>query len=138
MPEALQYRVGGCIVAVLLALGVPAFLMGPFLFGGVQFELVSEAALWSSAAVGIFGMWVALVCALAEAEVAKKVVAPFAGAEAVALFLPYMFFVGTGALWRRALGRTRRARFLITRLNISIDTDPQQQKAVAPRMFIVR
>lgn len=109
MSEALQYRVGGCVVALLLALGVPAFLMGPFLFGGVQFGFVSGLALWSSVAFGLFGIWLALVCALAEAEVVEGVVAPFSGSEAVVLFLPYMLFVGTAALWRRLLGTSKRA-----------------------------
>lgn len=109
MSEALQYRVGGCVVALLLAFGVPAFLLGPFLFGGVQFEVVSVAALWSSVAIGLFGIWLALVCAFTEPEVVEKVVAPFAGSEAVVVFLPYMLFVGTAALWRRLLGRRKRA-----------------------------
>jgi undecaprenyl pyrophosphate phosphatase UppP len=108
MSEALQYRVGGCVFALLIALGVPAFLLGPFLFGGVQFELVSELALWSSVAIGLFGVWLALVCAFTEAEVVEKVVAPFAGSEAVVLFLPYMIVVGTAALWRRLSGRSNR------------------------------
>ena len=109
MSESLQYRVGGCVVALLLALGVPTFLLGPFLFGEVRFELVSDAALWSSIAIGLFGLWLALVCALTEAEVVEKVVAPFAGSEAVFVFLPYMLFVGTAALWRRLRGRSKRA-----------------------------
>jgi ABC-type Fe3+ transport system permease subunit len=109
MSESLQYRVLGCVVALLFALGVPAFLLGPFLFGGVQFELVSGSALWSSVGIAIVGMWLALVCALADAEVVEKVVAPFAGAEVVVLFLPYMLFVGTAALWRRLLSRSKGA-----------------------------
>ena len=109
MSEVLQYRVGGCVVALLLALGVPAFLMGPFLFGGVGFEFVSGLALWSSVAVGLFGAWLALVCVLAEAEVVEGGVAPFGGSEAVVLLLPYMLFAGTAALWRRFLGRSERA-----------------------------
>ena len=109
MSESLQYRVGGCVVSLLLGLGVPAFLLGPFLFGGVQFELISGAALWSSVCMAIFGMWLALVCVLADAEVVEKVVAPFSGSEAVVLFLPCMLFVGTVALWRRLLRRNKRA-----------------------------
>lgn len=109
MSEPLQYRVGGCVIAIIFALGVPSFLLGPFLFGGVQFELVSGAALWWSVAIGMLGVWLALVCALADAEVVEKVVAPFAGSEAVVVFLPYMLFVGTAALWRRLLEMSRRA-----------------------------
>ena len=92
----------------MIALGVPAFLLGPFLFGGVQFELVSRVALWTSVAIGLFGIWLALVCAFAEAAVVDKVLAPFAGTEAVVLFLPYMIFVGTAALWRRVRERRNR------------------------------
>lgn len=105
MSEALQYRIGGCVVALLFALGVPAFLLGPFLFDGVQIEFISRVALWTSIVVSLFGLWLALVCALAETEVVEKVVQPFAGSEAVVLFLPYMLFVGTAALVRRFLGR---------------------------------
>lgn len=109
MSEALQHRIGGCAFALLIGLGVPAFLLGPFLFGGVRFELVSGTALWWSVAIGVFGLWLALVCAFAEVEVVENVMAPFAGSEAVVIFLPYMLFVCTAALWRRLLGRSKRA-----------------------------
>lgn len=104
MSEALQYRVGGCLIALLLALGVPGFLLGPFLFGDVQFQAVSDAALWWSVAIGMLGIWLLLVCVITESEIVEKVVAPFAGSEAVVLFLPFILFTGTVALWRRLFG----------------------------------
>jgi hypothetical protein len=91
-------------MALLIGLGVPAFLVGPALFEGVSWSAFSGAQLgWSMAAL-CFGVWLFLVSCLAESEDVWKVMEPFQGSEAVVLFLPYMLWIGT----RSIAGRVRR------------------------------
>lgn len=109
MTEALEFKISGIFIALLVGLGVPMFLLGPALFGGLSFKAIAAPAVWSAAVAAVFGLWLVLVCALAEDSVVKKVVEPFQGSEAVVLFLPYMLILGSRALWRRVRGRSRRA-----------------------------
>jgi hypothetical protein len=101
MNGASEYRIGGCIIALLIGLGVPSFLLGPFLFNNVEIEFASTFALIASAICALFGLWLLVVSFFAEDAVVEKVVTPFQGSEAVFLFLPYMLFIGTASIWRR-------------------------------------
>jgi hypothetical protein len=101
MNEAAQFRVAGCVVALLIGLGVPVFLAGPVLFEGIAWAALSNAQIGWSAALFCFGVWLFLVSVLAETEEVRKVVEPFQGAEAVVLFLPYMLWTGTRGIFLR-------------------------------------
>jgi hypothetical protein len=94
-------RSAGIFFACLFGIGVPAFLLGPVLSGGVSIDSISTAALAASVAGGLFGLWLLVVSCLASAEDVKKVVESFQGSEAVLLFLPYLLVVGTKSVWRR-------------------------------------
>jgi hypothetical protein len=101
MKDSAQWRAGGAVIAVLVGLGVPAFLVGPAVLEGVPWTVLSVAQVaWSAAAAG-FGAWLLLVACFAESDDVQKVVEPFQGAEAVILFLPYMLWVGTRSIARR-------------------------------------
>jgi hypothetical protein len=107
MNSASEYRIGGCIIAILIGLGVPAFLLGPFLFNNIEIEFASSLAFIASAICALFGLWLLVVSYFAEEAVVEKVVAPFQGSEAVFLFLPYMLFIGTASIWRRITNKHR-------------------------------
>ena len=110
MEDSVQWRAGGCVVALLLGLGVPSFLVGPAIFEGVSWAALSRAEMGWSLAAFSFGLWLLLVSWLADADDVRKVVEPFQGSEAVVLFVPYMLWVGTRSVARRArrwLGEVR-------------------------------
>ena len=102
MEDTVQWRAGGAVIALLVGCGVPAFLLGPALFDGVPWGAFSHLQLAGAAASGLFGIWLLVVSCLAEADDVRTVVEPFQGAEAVILFLPYMLWVGTRSIVRRA------------------------------------
>jgi hypothetical protein len=101
--EVKEYRVGGCALALLLGIGVPTFLLGPFLFGWVQSELISGKTLWSSVAFVVLGVWLAFASLFTDAKVVGKVMAPFSDSQVVVFFLPpiLMLIEIVGAYFRR-------------------------------------
>jgi hypothetical protein len=102
MNASAQWRAGGVVVALLIGLGVPSFLVGPALFASVSWSVLSPAQVGWCIAAFCFGVWLFLVSCLAESDEVQKVVEPFQGAEAVIFFLPYMLWVGTRSIARRA------------------------------------
>lgn len=90
------------MVALLIGCGIPAFLLGPVIFGGVGWAALSGAQVGGAAVAAIFGTWLLVVSCFAEPDDVRSVVEPFQGAEAVVLFLPYMLWVGTKSIIRRA------------------------------------
>ena len=102
--NATEYRVAGCFIACLIGVGVPAFLLGPFLFEGISLQLASTTVIVISIVLALFGLWLLVVSIFTETVVIEKVITPFQGGEAVFIFLPYMLFVGTKAIWLRIVG----------------------------------
>lgn len=96
---------GGVFIACLIGVGVPAFLLGPFLFEGIPWEMVSTAAVFGSTGCAVFGAWLFLVSMITEDATVAKVTEPFEGSEAVVFFLPYMLYLGTKGIWQRLFGR---------------------------------
>ena len=101
MNEATQFRVGGCLVALLIGLCVPAFLVGPALFGGVAWSVFSGAQVWGAITALCLGLWLFVVSVCAEPDEVKAVFEPFQAAEAVVLFVPFMLWIGTRGMWRK-------------------------------------
>jgi hypothetical protein len=101
MIEAQGNRFGAILIACLIGIGVPAFLLGPFIFDGIPFELASTAAKLGSLGCGIFGLWLIIVAIFSDATDVVKVIEPFQAGDAVLLLLPYMLYVGTKGIWRR-------------------------------------
>jgi hypothetical protein len=85
--------------------GIPGFLLGPVIFDGVSWTAISTLQIVSSLAGALFGVWLLIVSCAAEAEVVEEVVTSFSGAEAVLLYLPFMLWIGTLSVVRRARGR---------------------------------
>lgn len=107
MSQEQQYRWGGVFIACLIGIAVPSFLLGPFLFGGISFEMASTAAVASSIGCGAFGLWLFLVSVITEEAVIAKVIEPFQGYEAVVFFLPQMLYIGTKGILQRLAGREK-------------------------------
>jgi hypothetical protein len=101
MSQEQQYRWAGLFIAFLIGIVVPAFLLGPFLFGGIPLEMASTAAVAGSVGCAAFGIWLFLVSVMTEDAVVAKVLEPFEGQEAVIFFLPYMLYLGTKGIWQR-------------------------------------
>jgi hypothetical protein len=97
----LQARGLGIVFALIFGLGVPLFLVGPWLFNSIPFGHLSKSAVLSAGVCAFLGLWLAVVSVFASAAELKKVLEPFAGTEALILFLPYILFVGTRSVWRR-------------------------------------
>lgn len=102
MEDTAQWRAGGAVIALLIGLGVPAFLLGPVVFEGIAWGSLSAAQIAGAAAGAFFGAWLFVVSCFAENDDVRAVVEPFQGSEAVILFLPYMLWVGTRSVLRRA------------------------------------
>jgi hypothetical protein len=100
-----EYRLVGCFVACLVGLGVPAFLLGPYLLGGIPFEHISNLAKVAAVGCAVFGLWLLTVSVFADLRALEKVLEPFQGSEVAILFLPYMLFIGTVSIWRRVSSR---------------------------------
>jgi hypothetical protein len=105
MDSSIGIRVTGVLAALLLGGGMSAFLLGPVLFEHLPVSALSTSALVAGIGFALFGMWLFLVSCVAPLDDLKKVLEPFQGGEAVAVFLPYMLFVGTRSMWRALLRR---------------------------------
>ncbi len=107
MSQEQQYRWGGLLIACLIGIVVPAFLLGPFLFGGIPLEMASTAVVAGSVGCAAFGIWLFLISVMTEEAVIAKVIEPFQGYEAAVFFLPYMLYTGTKGIWQRLFGSRR-------------------------------
>jgi hypothetical protein len=96
----MHMRIFGAFCAVLLGLGLPAFIFGPVLFDGVALGSIPIWAVAVGFGSGLFGAWLLVVSAFAPLEDVEKVLEPLQAGEAVVLFLPYMLFFGTRSVWR--------------------------------------
>ena len=89
------------MVALLMGLCVPAFLVGPALFEGVAWSAFSDAQVWGALIALCFGLWLFVVSVCAEPDEVKSVFEPFQASEAAVLFVPVMLWVGTRGMWRK-------------------------------------
>jgi len=105
MESSIGMRITGALAALLLGGGLSAFLLGPILFERIPVSAISTSALVAGIGFAVFGIWLLLVSCVAPLDDLKKVLEPFQGVEAVVLFLPYMFVVGTLSIWRALSGR---------------------------------
>jgi hypothetical protein len=105
MESSIGMRVTVVLAALLLGGGMSAFLLGPVLFEHIPVSAISTSALVAGIGFGLFGIWLLLVSSVAPLDDLKKVLEPFQAGEAVALFLPYMLYVGTRSMCRALLRR---------------------------------
>jgi hypothetical protein len=104
LKEDEEFRYEGIACALLIGIGIPAFLFGPVLFGGNSLNNIPFWALVVSLVSGLFGAWLLLVSCLASESELNKVLEPCWADVGVVLFLPYMLFIGTRSVWRRLVG----------------------------------
>jgi hypothetical protein len=94
-----QFRVYGCIFALLIGLEMPALNLFLILFDAMPLP-ISEFAV----ALALLGLWLLVVFLFTEADVIKKALAIFKGWETYLLvFVPYILFVGTTSVCKRLL-----------------------------------
>lgn len=95
----MEWRACGLLAALFLGFGPAIFLYGPVLFDGVSPSSLSPLARIAGIGLGIFGAWLALVTLLAPVDNLRKVLEPLNAVDAAVLFLPYMLYAGSRALW---------------------------------------
>lgn len=91
----------GIVFALLLLVLLPGLCFGPFITTDVPWSLWSTEATAIAISSALAGLWLLVVCFVANDEDIEKVMEPFGAAEGAILFLPYMIYVGTRAIWRR-------------------------------------
>jgi hypothetical protein len=104
MSPVTETRVGGIVLSVLVGLVVPAFLVGPVLFGSTLVAALPGWALPLSIGLSAYGVWMALVSLLASRDDVEFVTGIFQANELVVLLLPVALFVGTRAIYQRITG----------------------------------
>jgi hypothetical protein len=103
-----EMRILGVVFSCLFGVGLPAFLLGPWVFNGVPFHLLPNAGILVAAASALFGLWLLAVSFVATTADLEKIIEPFEAAEGVVFFLPRMLVVGTISIWRWLTSPRRR------------------------------